>query len=249
MEITMSQHQKIEPHRITKPIQLLGAWLVGLIIVNGSFLGTAIVIDTPIWLRSTLVISAVANVPVFLISIFLLQTRFRPEMQEDSYYHEYLIAKDGRDKRKPHEDPESTPKEEGGIWGGYSIMLNQYIEGAQNIEEALKSQDIPITSYFGGLSGHKPPGMTASIGRGFSDEQIKKLIRALSQTNITHIDYAADEEKPDEYTNIILIGSWVQNYETHSVPISEALSMINDWAFAADKFYSEIIIAHETGKY
>ncbi|MNZ60064.1 hypothetical protein D3C78_781240 [compost metagenome] len=243
----MPQQQDIEPHRITKPIQLLGAWLAGLIIVNGSFLGAAVAIDTPIWLRSMLVIAAVVNVPVFLICIFLLQTRFRPEMQEDSYYHEYLIAKDGRDKRRPQDELERTPKEEGGIWDGYSIMLNQHIEGAKIIEEVLKSQDIPITSYFGGPSGHKPPGLTASIGRGFSDEQIKNLVRALSQTSITHIDYAADEEKPDEYTNIILIGSWVPSYEAHSVPIGEALHMVNDWAFAADKFYSEIIIAHERG--
>lgn len=243
----MSQQQRIEPHRITKPIQLLGAWLVGLVIVNGSFLGTAIAIDTPVWLRSTLVIAAVVNVPVFLVCIFLLQTRFRPEMQEDSYYHEYLIAKDGRDKRQSHEDSEKIPKEQGGMWDGYSIMLNQHIDGAGYIEEVLRSQDIPITSYFGGPSGHKPPGLTASIGRGFSDEQIKKLVLALSKTSITHIDYAADEEKPDEYTNIILIGSWVPNYDTHSVPISEAVSMVNNWAFAGDKFYSEIIIAHESG--
>ncbi|MEZ7011596.1 hypothetical protein ACB042_19205 [Aeromonas sp. S13(2024)] len=243
----MPQQPKIEPHRITKPIQLLGAWLVGLIIVNGSFLGAAITIDTPIWLKSTLVIAAIANVPVFLICIFLLQTRFRPEMQEDSYYHEYLIAKDGRDKRRPHEEAESTPKEEGGIWDGYSIMLNQGIKGAKNIEDILKSHGIPITSYLGGPSGFKTPGLTASLGRGFSDEQIKTLIQALSRTSIAHIDYAADEEKPDEYTKMILIGSWVTNYETHSVPIGEALSMVNDSAFTADKFYSEIIIAHESG--
>ncbi|QXO16015.1 hypothetical protein [Vibrio ostreae] len=243
----MSQRQKIEPQRITKPIQLLAAWLVGLIIVNGSFLGAAIAIETPVWLRSTLVIAAVLNVPIFLICLFLLQTRFRPEMQEDLFYHEYLIAKDGRDKSRPHETLESAPKEKGGIWDGYSIMLNQNIEGAQAIDEELKSQGIPITSYFGGPAGLKPPGLTASIGRGFSDEQIKKLVRALSQTSITHIDYAADEEKPDEYTNIILIGSWVPSYETHSVPIGDALNMVNEWAFAADKFYSEIIIAHESG--
>ncbi|QXO15960.1 hypothetical protein [Vibrio ostreae] len=96
----MSQRQKIEPQRITKPIQLLAAWLVGLIIVNGSFLGAAIAIETPVWLRSTLVIAAVLNVPIFLICLFLLQTRFRPEMQEDLFYHEYLIAKDGA-RQKP----------------------------------------------------------------------------------------------------------------------------------------------------
>lgn len=243
----MAQHQKIEPHRITKPIQLLAAWLVGLIIVNGSFLGSAVAIETPIWLRCTLVIAAVINVPVFLVCIFLLQTKFRPEMQEDSYYHEYLIAKDGRDKSLPYEKSESAPKEEGGIWDGYSILLNQYIKGAETIEKVFKSKDIPITSYFGTSSGRKPPSLTASIGRGFSNEQIKRLIQALSQTSITHIDYAADEEKPDEYTNIILIGSWVPNYEIQSIPIGEALEMVNDWAFAAEKFYSEIIIAHESG--
>jgi hypothetical protein len=32
-------------------------------------------------------------VPLFLVSIFLLQTRFRPEMQEDPYYASYLLQR------------------------------------------------------------------------------------------------------------------------------------------------------------
>ena len=81
---------EIVPHRITKPIQLLAAWLAGLSIVNGSFLAAAAAIHAPEWASGTLVVAAVVNVPVFLLSLFLLQTKFRPQMQEDSYYSKYL---------------------------------------------------------------------------------------------------------------------------------------------------------------
>jgi len=89
----MSETSEIVPHRITKPIQLLAAWLTGLSIINASFLTAARLIQTPQWLPTLLVIAAVVNVPVFIISLFLLQTRFRPEMQEDTYYAKYLERK------------------------------------------------------------------------------------------------------------------------------------------------------------
>jgi hypothetical protein len=88
----MSQH-KIEPHKITKPIQLLAAWLTGLAIIDISFLTAASQITTPSWTPGLLVVAAVINVPLFVVSIFLLQTKFRPEMQEDSYYSDYLNRK------------------------------------------------------------------------------------------------------------------------------------------------------------
>jgi hypothetical protein len=34
----MTTENRIDPERVTKPIQLLAAWLVGLIVVDGSFL-------------------------------------------------------------------------------------------------------------------------------------------------------------------------------------------------------------------
>lgn len=40
-----------------------------------------------------LTIAAVINVPIFIVSLFLLQTKFRPEMQEDTYYSQYLERK------------------------------------------------------------------------------------------------------------------------------------------------------------
>jgi len=80
----------VEPQRITKPIQLLAAWLSGLVLVNGAFLAAARFLASPSWVPAALSIAAIANVQLFLGCIFLLQTKFRPEMQEDTFYSEYL---------------------------------------------------------------------------------------------------------------------------------------------------------------
>ena len=84
---------QIVPHKITKPIQLLAAWLAGLAVINGSFLAGAGTIHNPSWIPALLAIAAVVNVPLFILSLFLLQTRFRPEMQEDTFYSKYLERK------------------------------------------------------------------------------------------------------------------------------------------------------------
>lgn len=87
---------KIEAHRVTKPIQLLAAWLVGLIAVDGAFLTGAAMIEAPAWIAGALVIAAIVNVPLFLIALFVLQTRYRPEMQEDTFYSKYLDSQSAR---------------------------------------------------------------------------------------------------------------------------------------------------------
>ena len=89
----MSNTPQILPEKITKPIQLLAAWLAGLTVVNASFLTAAGILNTPEWLPALLTIAAVVNVPLFITSLFLLQTRFRPEMQEDTFYSKYLERK------------------------------------------------------------------------------------------------------------------------------------------------------------
>lgn len=89
-------NQNIEPPKITKPIQLLAAWLAGLILINGSFLATATSLSTPTWAPAALVVASILNVPLFLACLFLLQTKFRPEMQEDAYYAKYLEQNTGK---------------------------------------------------------------------------------------------------------------------------------------------------------
>jgi tetratricopeptide (TPR) repeat protein len=83
----------IKPERIKTPFQLLASWLVALILLDSAFLATAAVVSVPTWAPSLLVIAAVANVPVFLLCIFILQTRYRPEMLADSEYADYIKAR------------------------------------------------------------------------------------------------------------------------------------------------------------
>ncbi|MBH1830955.1 hypothetical protein I5W42_05690 [Stenotrophomonas maltophilia] len=85
----MDQHG-IKPERITKPIQLLAAWLAGMFVTNASFLFAAREIHNPSWGAAVLLIAAVVNVPVFIFALFMLQTKFRPQMQEDHYYSKFL---------------------------------------------------------------------------------------------------------------------------------------------------------------
>lgn len=89
----MDPTQKIEPHRVTKPMQLLAAWLIGMIVVQGALLTAACVIEQPTWAPGALVIAAILNIPLFLFCMFLLQTKFRPELQEDIFYSKWLDRK------------------------------------------------------------------------------------------------------------------------------------------------------------
>jgi hypothetical protein len=108
----MDSNQRIPVEKVTKPIQLLAAWLTGLIVVDTAFLTAANALSEPAWAKGLLIIAAVINVPLFLISIFLLQTKFRPEMQEDSFYSKYLESKTGMLRQPVSNNQLSKLKEE-----------------------------------------------------------------------------------------------------------------------------------------
>lgn len=92
--------QPLEAHKVTTPIQLLALWLVGLVAVSGSFLAAAANLTSPLWAKGALVLAAIVNVPLFLSFLFALQTRFRPQMQEDAYYAKYLEANMATSERR-----------------------------------------------------------------------------------------------------------------------------------------------------
>jgi tetratricopeptide (TPR) repeat protein len=73
-------------------------WFIALVAINAAFLTSAGIVKSPTWIPGMLAIAAVANVPVFLICMFLLQTKFRAEMQADSHYAKYL-----QERRKAQE--------------------------------------------------------------------------------------------------------------------------------------------------
>jgi hypothetical protein len=124
--------QDLQPHKVTKPIQLLAAWLLGLLAVDGAFLTGARLIATPQWAPGALVVASILCVPLFLACIFLLQTRFRPEMQEDSYYSKYLAVQ--QQTRKV-----STPRDE-------AAQLREMLASTQAaLTEGLRALDSGLT--------------------------------------------------------------------------------------------------------
>jgi hypothetical protein len=85
--------QKIQPHKITKPIQLMAVWFVTLLLIDSSLLAAAKFIKEPSWIPPLLVISAICLIPLFVGGVFLMQTVFRKELQEDQFYSEWLSMK------------------------------------------------------------------------------------------------------------------------------------------------------------
>lgn len=85
---------KIQAHKITKPMQLMAVWFIALLVLDSVFLTAAAKISEPAWISPTLVISAIVFVLIFLIGVFLMQTVFRKELQDDQYYAEWLKSQE-----------------------------------------------------------------------------------------------------------------------------------------------------------
>lgn len=126
--------QKIVPEKVTKPIQLLAAWLAGLILVNGSFLVAAQQISRPDWASGLLVVASVLNVPAFLLALFLLQTKFRPQLQEDVYYSQYLQRER---KFTTGEGPNTAEVVEKGVAHATEKIVQSLGPAAQGKEEPI----------------------------------------------------------------------------------------------------------------
>lgn len=92
----MSQ-RTLQPHRITRPFQLLAAWLFGLIALDTAFLTAAVKLHEPKWLPVFLVVSAVLLVPLFLACFFLLQTKFRHVLLSDQLYVLHQLTRENLD--------------------------------------------------------------------------------------------------------------------------------------------------------
>lgn len=88
-EANRTSASRIQPEKITRPIQLLAVWFVALTVIDGTFLVTARTVSI-VWIQGMLVLASIINVYVFVFCLYRLQTRFRREIQEDSYYSKSL---------------------------------------------------------------------------------------------------------------------------------------------------------------
>lgn len=161
---------RIDPHRVTRPIQLLAAWMVGLVITNSSFLIASIQMDANSWEKGALVVASICNVPIFLFAFFLLQTRFRAELQEDTFYSEYLSKKtsttilvdknlDTKTRLERMENQSSQHPISTGItstncesidevdWEGWAVALNVLHPRFKEIRMSLRESKIPLKTF------------------------------------------------------------------------------------------------------
>jgi hypothetical protein len=227
----MTAPNRIEPHRITKPMQLLAAWLVGLIIVDGAFLAASVQMSVGSWERGVLVVAAIANVPVFLFALFLLQTRFRPELQEDSYYSQYLdrrtneLVRVSRDEFFEKElvairaelrllttsSAEATvPISSTGVAARTVLVgLNKQLRDFVEIRAQLKEAGIPLSGFFG---TDEPPRYRAfAFAPRLSFAEMMRFLRLAVDLRFVGYSYIEDEEGIHED---VLIGSYgVVEYE------------------------------------
>jgi len=165
----MEKHN-IQPERITKPIQLLGAWLVGLLTIDATFLFAATNMPPNSWEAGALTIAAILNVPTFIGALFVLQTKFRPELQEDSYYSSYLnnrtnqvitISKKdvlleelaGKIKHIEARGRELDTVSEHSFLADLAFGVNVHLPNQTAIEEALFEAGVRVIREFGEKTG------------------------------------------------------------------------------------------------
>jgi hypothetical protein len=221
---------RIEASKVTKPIQLLAAWLAGLILINTSFLWAAAHISRPDWASGVLIIAAVFNVPIFLFCLFMLQTRFRPEMQEDVFYSRYLERRYSVETAKTQLVEVTVPRklptsfEEGGFRTGRTpIAINDLLPSYAELRLKLEKSGFRIAETFGSNSGE--PGKRLGPPKRFiitivdgDIEPIKALIRICREFGLEGVNAGdrEEEEKLDLY-----VGSY--SYEMSYVSISDTM--------------------------
>ena len=189
----------IQPQLVTRPIQLLAAWLVGLVCLDGIFLEVALRLDARAWERGGLVVAAILNVPVFLAAMFTLQTRFRAELQDDAHYAQYLSKKtsetltvrriDGSTDALPQPVPDAprgaatdAGATSGLDWSRWRIAVNDHLPRFAEIRAALRVAGIPVAEIFGNAqreTSAPPDNWVVSLNRALPAPHKAALLRVL----------------------------------------------------------------------
>jgi hypothetical protein len=167
----------VKPERITKPIQLLGAWLAGLLSIDTCFLVAAAQMPAESWEMRALVLASIVNVPLFLAAVFLLQTRFRPEMQEDSYYSSYLSRKTNERIVVSKDD----------------IQLFQITKKVSDLESRLLAADRKRMPLHAGLQD-----LSVGVNQSLEDREV--ISQRLSEAGILGFTTFGDDEPLEDRT-------------------------------------------------
>ena len=222
----------IQPQQVTRPIQLLAAWLVGLICIDGIFLEVALRLDGG-WERGGLVLAAILNVPAFLTAMFTLQTRFRAELQDDAHYAQYLSKKTAaaltvRVDDAPGDgvafEPDArllahvaaTDGPDGTLdWTPWRVAINDHLPRFEEIRAALRAAGIPVAEIFGnaGQDGAEPPeNRVVSLSRALPLSHQLALLRALLPFDLDGFQRWRPVADADETEDVYIGGYGVARY-------------------------------------
>jgi hypothetical protein len=199
------EQQQIRPERITKPIQLLAAWLVGLLTVDGAFLLAAAKMDLNSWQSGALVVAAILNVPLFIGALFLLQTKFRPELQEDSFYSTYLSNRTNELIKVPRRDmvidqlssriqqlENSLRKPIAGevtvAVAALSYGVNVQLDNHAAIEAELEKLDVQLITTFGENS-NKPDNMKVALAEHLPKHIVNEVLQLAKRLGFEYFAY------------------------------------------------------------
>jgi hypothetical protein len=222
----------IQPQLVTRPIQLLAAWLVGLVCLDGIFLEVALRLDAHGWERGGLVVAAVLNVPAFLAAMFTLQTRFRAELQDDAHYAQYLSKKtsetltvrrvDGSADALPSRAPDPLPGAamDAAVpadtapatldWSRWRIAINDHLPRFAEIRAALRAAGIPVAEIFGNAqreTSAPPDNWVVSLNRALPAAHKAALLRVLRPFGLDGFQFWRPVADADESEDVY-IGSY-----------------------------------------
>lgn len=252
--------QKIAADKITKPIQLLAAWLVGLIFTNGTFLTAALQVENGTWERSALIVAAICNVPVFLLALFLLQTKFRAELQEDTFYSEYLSKKTATliriDKNAAQDtrieeierslakislsvssvrpEPQASNPDSSAPkldWTDWAVALNKNHPRFLEVREALRQANIPLTAIFGDKVDKLPKKWIVALNYHLPVAHKALLLKAILPYGFDGFEFWEPQREAEENEDIY-IGCY--GTESYAPVTDELMKMLDKTVEAVD---------------
>lgn len=192
--VNQMSNQQIDPEKVTKPIQLLAAWLLGLVLVNSAFLFAAVQIDTPTWVTGALVIASMLNVPIFIACLFILQTKFRPEMQEDKFYAKYLEHEYEKKQIPPVQDLKTITAQTKVISEKiYELLSSGGLKSKEKVEQVILDSQITQIAHRFGMSRtlselyYRPELWPNLVNRWKDSHKFQNDIRALVTEGLAEI--------------------------------------------------------------
>jgi hypothetical protein len=247
----MLDKPQIQPQYVTKPIQLLAAWLVGLICIDGIFLEVALRLQPRTWERGWLVLAAILNVPAFLTAMFTLQTRFRAELQDDPHYAQYLSKKTSESLtvRRVDVTPEAValpaaraPEPLTGAaadaavtadapaaldWSPWRIAINDHLPRFAEIRAALRLAGIPVAEIFGNshrAAAAPPDNWVVSLNRALPAAHKAALLRVLLPFGLDGFQLWRPVADADESEDVYIGSYGVASYARFSDELAALLA-------------------------